>query len=181
MAAPPPRKGVGPWWEGSRSPRSRSRTACARNAHPPSSLRGGRGSTRPHLCGCNTDSQHGGERGGPPFPTKMARSIFNTARPRILHFTTRLIVRSTFPSTLRPTFSREVRFYEAIFYSSFPHSLVRSFLSYSFATLLCYSNILYSLPIRISHVYPYLSCLVSLRKERYVKSLSQSSSFPYPR
>lgn len=115
--------------------------------------------------GCNTDSQHGGERGGPPFPTKMARSIFNTARPRILHFTTRLIVRSTFPSTLRPTFSREVRFYEAIFYSSFPHSLVRSFLSYSFATLLCYSNILYSLPIRISHVYPYLSCLVSLRKE----------------
>lgn len=141
MAAPPPRKGVGPWWEGNRSPRSRSRTACARNAHPPSSLRGGRGSTRPHLCGCNTDSQHGGERGGPPFPTKMARSIFNTARPCILHFTTRLIVRSTFLQRCVQRFREEGSFLRSnilFVVSTFAREIVPLLLLRHFALLLEY-------------------------------------------
>lgn len=60
VAAPPPRKGVGPWEEAGLSSRSwtNGELACAPRsaiAKPiPLLLRGGRGSRRPHLCSCNS-------------------------------------------------------------------------------------------------------------------------------
>lgn len=125
MAAPPPWKGVGPWWEGSRSPRSRSWMRHAHETHPPSSLRGGgEGGRRGHTCADATRIHNTGVNVA-SHRSKMARS----ARPRISPPIDRSI---DVPSTI----SREVRFHEAIFYSSFLHSIVRSFLSYVYPSFI---------------------------------------------